>query len=359
MSSRSTIIRSTPVWLAGLTATALGSCAPPEREPLPDWSEGAESAPPIDPVDPEVIEPFALRPVTDMGYETRLRETRTANNPCEIEPDGTTLGYQEIDCTLDINELDLYGNGLDFDFSVPYGACEFVVYWHYMYEAWEVGEGPTDVSWDVDLTGNISNEVNAVGGVPYCEYDYGWRSPDFPNCCTGSYTVTITNTDTGQVTTTPPQYWGGNPADCYDGAAFWDPEASPAEDGWPMAKIIFTRERAWTKRFHFDALSSTYYTNVVLANYFDPLEHAPLGAPAGLLGDFAQPYYTFQCFDHAEELLGEIRLVVKEWNEEVEFYADAEPDTTGVEPVSGHPINDRMDWADATPGSDDYIEYRQ
>ena len=109
----------------------------------------------------------------------------------------------------------------------------------------------------------------------------------------------------------------------------------------------------------FEVRPGPIFTNVVLASYYHPLDHQPGGAPAGLLTEWAQPFYIFQCYDHAEELLAELRLVVKEWNEEHEFYTEDDPDSTGIEPHTGHPINDRRDWADATPGSVDFIGFAQ
>lgn len=345
-----------------LLGTLLAACPErPERKPLPDWQNGGsvDGGAGEDAAQPPDQHPFALAAATDVDYDTRLRQTDTANTVCAVFPDGTTAGYFSLDCTLDINELDLFGNGLDFDFSVPAGVCEYVVYWHPMYEAFEVGQGPTEVSWDVDDVGNISNAVNSVNGAPYCEFDYSKQNEHAPNCCTGSYTITVTNTVTGQVQVSPLLFWGGNPADCYNGAAYWDPEASMSEDGWPRATIVFTHGTAWSKRFHWPLLSTDYATNVVLASYFDPADHQPGGAPAGFLGAAAEPFHVFQCYDHAEELLAELRLVVREYNEQVQFYDDGDPDTTGVEPYSGNPINDRRDWADATPGSTTFVGLMQ
>ena len=348
--------------LSWLVLLVLAACpGPAAREPLPDWSVGGslDAGGGVDAAQPPDDQPFELSAATDVNYDTRLRQSGTQNTACVVFPDGTTAGFYTLDCRLDINELDLYGNGLDFDFSVPEGACEYVVYWHSMYEAFEVGQGPTEVSWDVDMTGNISNSVNAINGVPWCEFDHSKQIAQAPNCCTGGYTVSITHTDTGEVEVLPPQFWGGNPADCYNGAAYWDPEVSKNAAGWPMGTIVFLHQQSWSKRFHWAALSTDYYSNVVLANYYDPADHQPGGAPAGFLGDYSEQYSVFRCYDHAEELLAELRLVVREWNEEAQFDADADPDTTGTEPYSGTPINDRRDWADATPGSTTFVGLAQ
>jgi hypothetical protein len=308
---------------------------------------------------------FALSVSDQAGYDYRIFETGTSN-PCRIIPGSGPSEYIRRQCTLDVPELDLYGNGLYFDFTVPAGACDYVVYWHYMFLAWEAGVGPTDVSYDIDLVGNISNEVNSVGGNPVCAFDHQSRHPDAPNCCVGTYTITVTNTDTGAVDVSPPQFWGGRLGDCYEGAAYWDPNATFTEDGFPTAKIVFTDNQAWENLFQFDALSKKYWGNVTLANYYDPADHGGT-RPAGLADLLARPFYTFQCYDHAEELRGELRLIVREWNEEAQFVeADpntgsgvGDPDTEGREPISGTPINDRTDWRDATPGNVDYIEFAQ
>ena len=353
-----TSLRAVPLFALGLLSVGCGKDKRADN-PLPDWSAGFEN--PEGSGDGRVVAvpagAFGLAEATDVTYDTRIRITDT-DNPCEVFPDGTTGGYEGIDCTLDIAELDLFGAGLDFDLFVPAGGCQYVVYRHYMYEAWEIGVGPVSVTREIDANGNILSETNSVDGDPTCEFDYSKQHPDAPNCCTGVYTVTVTNTDTSQVTTSETRYWGGNPADCYNGAAYIDPEATFTENGWPTGKIVNTAGDAWNKRFHWDLLADKFFGNVPLANYYDPAEHSGT-MPAGLAGIFAVPTYNFYCYDHAEELLAEIRLTVKEWNEEVEFYADGDPDTTGVEALSGTPINDRADWADATPDSVSFIGFAQ
>lgn len=352
-------------------ALLLAGCPLPLRDDLPDWSEGFEDGADADTDDTGVAPvpgAFAVLapPVDDIGWEVRLHETGDYEAACAIEFESTPTAaeYQERDCTLDIRELDLYGGGLDFDFSVPDNLCEFVVWRHYMYEDWEVGIGPTTVKITLDAEGEIVAEENAFNGEPFCTYDYSTAFADGPNCCLGSYQVELWSeggTEADEIS--PPVAWGGTPADCYDGAAFIDPEATFTEDGWPQGRIVFVDRDDFEKRFHWDALSGQPYVgNVALANFVDPADHGG-GLPAGLRGFEAQPYYLFQCYDHAEELLAEIRLVVREWNTQAEFDkiladppdASGDPDAVGTEPVSGHPLDDRSDWATATPGADLFL----
>ena len=60
----------------------------------------------------------------------------------------------------------------------------------------------------------------------------------------------------------PPQFWDGVPSECYDGAAYHDPEKILTTDGWPVAKIIYLNQDSRTKRFHWDLLAMDYHSNV-------------------------------------------------------------------------------------------------
>ncbi len=367
--SRSVRLTRAASMILALTATfgLLTACPIPEREPLPDWSDGfdgvdtsdtSDTSDTADTSDTSVPEdPMALYAVDDYGILSRLHKTGTTE-PCEIFIDGTMQGYELIDCTLDTPELDLYGYGLDFDFVTPFGGCDFVVYHHYMYEAWEVGVGPTEVSYEIDIDGIISNEVNSLNGEPLCAYDYSRFDEDAPNCCLGNYTLSIYTPASELPRVTGPTTWGGNAATCYSGAAYIDPEASFSASGWPTGKIVFVDQGRFEKRFHWDELSTDFVSNVPLANYYDPANHGG-GMPAGLAAPFARPYYTFECYDHAEEILGRIRLTVKEWNTLAEYLINGDPHVTGTEPVSGEPLDDRADWSVATPGTDVWIQHAE
>lgn len=355
-------------------AMFVGCVTPPDREPLPDWGD---DGPPITtdtdtgtvPPELELIR-FSL-PI-GLNYPARLRETDTLDGPCEATPNGTPEGYSEIDCTIDINELDLWSNGLDWDVAISEGACEHIAYGHYMYEAWQIGIGPTEVSFDYDpLTGIYYNEVNSLLGRPICPYDYTWQyvaNEVAPNCCLGTYDLTINGIPQGEIP------WGGKPATCYDGAAYLDPERADGVSGFPLEKIVYLNQAAWSKEFHFDGYSATHISNLPLANHYDPADHDG-GLPAAFSGyltasretqstifPFASerpPYYKYylDCYDHAGELLSRTTLNVREYNEEGEYEADGNPDTIGFEPVSNHPIDDLLDWGAATPDTTTFPYY--
>ncbi len=261
---------------------------------------------------------------------------------------GTPAGLRAVECTADIQELDLHGPGLSFVLHTPPGLCAYLIYWWYQYEVWEVGEGPEIVSYTVDNQGGFTDEVNSRGGVPYCRYDYRDLGARAPNCCLGSYVLSVTYAQTGKVAVYPPRSWGGEPAKCYGGAAFLWPEAKFDADGWPLTYYQLTNYTETTTRFDWPDVAALYRTNVPLASYYQAADHGG-GKPAGLAGQWAEEHYNLVCADHAYEWLAHIKLDVREWNEEAEFERGGNPDTVGTEPC-GQPIDDFADWAVATPG---------
>ncbi len=351
---------------------ALAACVPlEERDPLPDWvgeqevgtAPGVTDVTDITDVDPTA---FALLapPRGEIGWDVVVHDdTDDWASACEVFPDGTLEGYVTQDCLLEIHELDLWAGGLHFDFVVPEGVCDWVAWGHYQYEAWEVGVGPTEVLIEFDEDGDIVGGEHHVEGTPVCEYDHGSQVPDAPNCCLGTYTVTTYETGEDPAadgTTSPTQFWGGDASNCYGGAAFIDPEASFTEDGWPRDTIVLVDQERFEKRFEFPNLSANFRTNVPLANHYEPDDHDGT-SPASLRGFAARPYYEFTCYDHAMEVFAHLRLQVREWNEMAEFALgpDGDPATVGVEPVSGHPIDDIAAWGVATPGDELFIEDAQ
>lgn len=322
---------------------------------LSDWSAGFERD--TDTGQPSAQEDIGFSIVVpfDVGYETRLAVAGSTEK-CALDVPDSPDAYVGVECTLDINELDLYGSGLTFEVSVPPGRCEYLIYNLYTYEAWETGVGPTVASYTIEESGAISDEVNIFDGEPYCEYDYSFQNPDHPNCCIGTYTLIENNLQTGEVTEFT-KSWNGDLSQCYDGASYAYGETVFAASGFPMDTIVPLFGDSFNKRFAWGSVGDRYATNVVFANSYDPADHGG-GPPAGLLGEHSRPTYSFGCYDSAQELKARLDLVVREWNEVSEFDAEGNPDTTGVESGSGEPIDDRHDWATATPGGDTYIQFQ-
>ena len=336
-------------------STVLSGCST-ERGDLPDWSEGYETTDSV--TAPATGAYLKISTPTDLGYETLTHPDGDWVSECVVATGGTFTDYQQLTCYIEVKELDLYASS--FEFSLEGSGCDYVAWNHFMYEAWEVGIGETEVYYEIDVDGSILNEQNSYEGRAYCPYNYYFWNVDAPNCCVGEYNLTIYDHRTDETESYKGLSWDGRPSQCYSGAAFIDPDAIFSDDGWPMAHIVLTNGEYYTTNFAWDPLSTNFFTNVNLANHFVAADHDDK-MPAGHAGQYAQTTYAAQCLDHAEEELARIDVIVREWNEEAEFLLEetGDPETEGTEPVSGSPLNDRNDWADATPGSQVYIRDAQ
>lgn len=348
-----------------LLACALLACGDEstEREPLPDWSDGYERDAPTaggdGGVEPPVDRPdapadsFALLVSREVEYPTRLRRAGT-NDPCAVSRGAPR---EAIDCVLDVNELDLSALGFAVDVVAPKGLCDFVLYDGFLFENWRVGAGPTVVSYTVEGDGTFSDEVNSKNGDPRCEYDYSWQYADVldaPNCCTGSYTLEITSKQSGKTSESTEQ-WNPELGRCYEGGAHYFTDVVLSGDGFPLDQWFYVGGAAKTKTYEFEGISDEHFTNLPLANYWEPQDHEG-DMPAAYRGAYSRPYYSWVCTDDAEEWRAHIRLQVREWNEEAEYDVDGNSDTSGVEPGWGTPINDLEDFADRTPDAISFPE---
>lgn len=352
--------------LALAIASAVTACEGDDapREPLPDWSGGYADGGirPRDPVDgpgtPEIqfgtyddlIEgDFSIAVPRNVAYPIRIRKLGSAAEPCGITPGDVGGLHNEIQCVLDMDELDLFVLGMAGDVVVP-AACEYLLYRLYMYENWPVGLGPDTVSWTVQPDGTRTDEVNAADGNAVCAFDHERLDPAAPNCCLGTYEQRIKHAETGEVQVST-HAWGGKPGDCYDGAAYHAEGAAIDEaTGFPVATYVYGHDRSFVQQVRVDGISEHYFSTVPLASFYDPTDHAG-GPPAAFTGEFAVPTSDFLCLDHAEEIRARIRLTVREWNEEAEFDADGDPDTEGLEPGWDTRYDDFPDWAELTPGA--------
>lgn len=275
---------------------------------------------------------------------------------CSVASGETSFANQDITCIVEIEELAGANTGVKMVVNSPPGMCKYVLHYPYFYFGRDYGDGPTVVVANFDAGGAFS--LAGVGAVPVassitgpgvftstggvsCNYDYS--ASDGPNCCYGDYTLrTITPTSD----TTVAASWGGKPGNCAAGAGlkltsqdklYNLPMAQYYYSGSGFNKEFFTEERTVI-----DDNSSLYY-----ANYYSG------AAPAAFkqAGAYpANPYYTWTCYDDAQETVARIRVQIREWNEVAEFELEAagDPDTSGVEPNWGASVNDYRDWLDMT-----------
>lgn len=342
-------------------AAVLGCSELPEREPLPDWVGGQDDTDDPDDTDnPQVpTGTFTLTAPTveEIGWQVKLH--RNGNDwgaPCSVTVPENYRDQVSLDCTLEIQEMALFGGGLDFDLSVAPSQCSFLTWFHPMYQAWPIGEGPDTVSVTMRADGVIIEETNALNGKPLCDFDHSWTHEDGPNCCYGPYEYSVLNPAGEYIVKPEIRFWDGELSECFNGAAYLDSEATFTDDGWPTGKIIHVEQFGYNHRFHWENLSTQGYTsNVPLASYYDPANHDG-GPPAGFRHPVSLGHHLFECWDEAEENLARIRLTVREWNTEEEFAKgpEGDPHKTGTEPDGG-PLDDRADWSVATPGSTDFI----
>lgn len=336
------------VLACAVVACAIGCSNKITRQPLPDWSGGYDTGGTSDGGGvPEHT--FGIAVPASVEYPTRLRVLGTKDTPCAlpVAPYSGQGGLaNDIHCVLDMDELDVFVEGVTFDIVVPQGGCDYVLYSPYLYESWQTGTGPTTVSYTVQPDGTFSDEVNSQNGVPACAFDYSHTNVGGPNCCGGTYTLTVTSAQTGKKTTSVAD-WGGISAKCFDGAAFLRDGVVVDPSGYPEDPIYAVKRAAQTIPIHHKGLSDTYPPiNVPLANYWNEGASSGSTPPAALTGPGARQNYQLLCLDNADEILGRITFDVREWNEKAQLEQDGDPDTSGTEPYYAAPINDFLDWAD-------------
>lgn len=354
-------------WLAPIgVSLVLVACDSRPREPLPDWSAGYEDAGTHDgfgdaatpPTPGETPVNFALVVPQSVTWPVRLGLASDITLPCAVTASDGQAGFEvgrEIDCLMDVNELDLYVLGVRYDIHVPEGMCDMLLHIPYVHANYALGVGPDRVAYTVETDGTYSDELNSMNGKPYCPYDHSRIDPRAPNCCFGTYTLQITSRESGNITSEQ-RTWGGRRGDCFYGGGYVQEGASFDPQGLPMSYFVHTEADVHVEHVVFEGISDKYSSNLALANYFDPDDHGG-SAPAGLTAPGARPYYQAECLDDAGEIIARIRLSVREWNEEAEFFGGGDPDTTGIEPgwQSGLiDIDDLSDWATQTPGDIDY-----
>lgn len=306
--------------------------------------------------------------------------------PCAVDPSATDFSDRDIECMVEVDELDLVMYGLSFTTQISGANCAHVSYTPYYYFSAPAGPGPTAVAYEVNEDSEIiAHDINgfSAGNAPYCPYDYSHAGG--PNCCTGNYSLTVTKPDGdgGTETETTQRSWGGSASACISGAGTLDEMkdgmpatvyyANSAEAGGGLAisksysgvlgrlsgrglraRPGYTTGNAINSLTASGRLGPMGFMSLFLANYVEPANWGG-GEPEGL----AQAYYEFTCYDPAHEETGRIRLVVREWNVAVPYAPGslARADEVGMD--GDYYLNDFGDWEDVShlldgPPSDPY-----
>jgi hypothetical protein len=274
--------------------------------------------------------------------------------PCMVASNETSFANQDITCIVEIEELAGANTGVKMVLNAPPGMCKYV--WHkpYYYFGLNYGVGPNAGTVRFDKEGTfVGGSVTGPGyltaaGEIACDYDY--TPAEGPNCCYGSYSKTTVN-NFGSVdpefpvtSTTETVSWTGKPGNCAAGSgagtAPRDTQLNLPVGQYFPGTTGFNKEFDTGQRAIIDNDSSLYY-----ANYYTGTAPTALKQAGTYPGN---PYYTWICFDDAEETVARIRVQIREWNEDSEFELEAagDPDTSGTEPNWGTPVNDFPDWLD-------------
>ncbi len=309
------------------------------------------------------------------------------SDTCKVAKNGSA--NQDLTCVIDVNEKDIFYYPAQFEFVVPPGMCDYVEfgnYWHYNYE---VGTGPTSIyihqvldangvfqNADCIIDGVASADCSSVGNWTYdeasidaekgtatCVYDYSANGGDGPNCCVGTYALTVERETVGGATPgstfTGPDVtdWGGSvEGGCVTGPAVSDTAWPKTSDGFPTGVFYPTRDEGVAIRYdlktpyesfnnfdnqeianwHAGILGDTRHTHHVGATTsILPILIDPIADRSGTLLPTAQDPYVFLCTDSAREILHRIRVYIREYDTTEAF------DAFKASPVDGTQDTDK------------------
>jgi hypothetical protein len=302
---------------------------------------------------------FNVKVNRPFGTNYFIHKTGDFEADCSVASTATAIGDTDIECIVEIEELEGAFNGVSMVMNAPPAMCTYIRYTPYFFFGLEYGVGPSAATVNLDLNGKLKSGSSVVGpgtlsptGEVKCNYDY--EGPPARNCCLGSYTLTTVQDieGGGTSTTIETKPWGGKPGNC---AAGTGAKSAPRIESTNMPASVyyfkpngFNDEFITEKRSIIDGASSLYYANYysgVIPNAFKDGDSYP-----------GNPYYEWVCLDDAEEIRARIRVQIREWNDIDEFALEAtgDPDTGGVEPGFGTAINDFPDWLDITNGGNGF-----
>lgn len=355
--------------------------------------------------------------VVDSDLKHYFHEASSLTAPCQIsqasvdayhaDPDpakAATLSKVDLYCILDVAELDLYFNKLQFVVNVPTSMCQYAEvnpFSFYQYFPGNSAFAPHNCTADQtngvytgqcngggsqyigrDGSGVATVGLTSTSGVPTCPYDYSLANG--PNCCEGSYSVAVTvhNADTTTSSGIVEGLYTGKRANCLAGPGM-DTQAKTI-DGYPRADLYRAEGVGLSKSYEIAApITKSLYSDLFVANFYNPQDFDPRifgGAASGgitsVLPDGGgvdhshspraayQRFYEFGCLDRAEDYAGRIRVLVRSWDT-VTGFPSADPYSVGstgdnagsaAEPGTFGPFHDRSVWKDVHKSPNyDYI----
>lgn len=326
---------------------------------------------------------FFVKAIDEAGkYEYKMHNAVTSDlgaDDCEIKKDSTV---KDIQCIVEARELDLWFFGARLQYHVPSNLCSYLrVEPFYFYQS-RPGYGPIKVKYDINAAGNIESVaitnnysespasaadarayLDSKTKTPVCIFDYSRYENGDPNCCVGAYTkeVRTWNASASPAPAFSPavitdEKWAGKISNCLAGPAM--DTQTKTKEGWPRPTLHYVENAGLNLSYLIKKLDDNEkfsgFTGFI-ANYFNPTEHAgdiPIGMKSfldrGITISGTSPYYEFTCTDRAYEIIARIRVMIREWNQVIEYDKVAgDPNITGSELAFDNPaINDIRDWKD-------------
>lgn len=263
---------------------------------------------------------FKLGIVDDSKFPFYFRRDSGAfGSSCSIL--ATASAPEDITCTLDLNEGDVWYWGYKLKYQSPPGMCKYLTFYNYYFYNYETGYGPTKVT--IYKDNNSVNDITAAlfpslpaacqaagtktccviadaansGGVAYpnctgipeistflsgesptCRYDY--TANKGPNCCMGNYDMIEYGTeqdDAGVITAAAPLNtkevpWGGSIGNCMAGPGADDSSWPKTESGFPIGGVISYAAGGLSEEYQVESpykLSPGVPINLSAINYHD------------------------------------------------------------------------------------------
>ena len=279
--------------------------------------------------------------VDNTGTDT-LGKSYTSN--CSIA-DGTT--GKDIYCDVEAKEEDLWFGGATLQYNVPTDMCNYVLvkpYWYYAMEPHygikaftatldDLTGGNGKYTAQIPLAGDSYVSMDSAGLVT-CKSDYS-KTTSLPNCCEGSYTITVTHTPAtipATVTTTNGDY-GGKVGNCIDGPGSTLTKTIDGFPIYPETSVVSTGLNATYKIDPPQGLTRythQFKSNIYVANYMDVTNELNGNTPqaisptaqqvtANYIVPDANRYYRFECYDRSFELINRINVQVRSWDNSAQW----------------------------------------